>query len=488
MNELSYLYKLTSDAQFPIALSLLLLAILLFIVTRVARVITKNSLKATKDPSKELQWDVKENALLYLQISRVIGILSSVLLTGYLIYIGVKGTPMLGHLMEWLNIIVRWGHVVAGVMWIGASFYFVFLENNLNRTKGIRDELAGNLWAIHGGGFYFLEKYKVAPKEIPKDLHWFKYEAYFTWATGFALLWVVYYMDADALLIDKTKVDLSPAAAITIGISTLVGGWILYAALCKMLMNRPKVLGIVGFLCLVAIAYFLTQVFSSRAAYIHVGALIGTIMAWNVYFIIIPGQKAMVKAAFMGLPVDPTHGKKALQRSLHNNYLTLPVIFIMISNHFPSTFGNDYSWLILIVISLASAGIKHYWNLIEKGQRSRYILPVSVVAMISLVYFTKPKMEALDESIAQVEFSEVQSIIQARCVQCHSSVPTDDKWTAAPNGVMYDTPEQIKQYAQKIMIRAVQTKTMPQGNKTGMLESEREVLKNWILQGAKIDE
>lgn len=434
-------------------------------------------------------YDTHEHIVLLGQVRTVITTISVLFFGGWIIYRMIDGTPYQGHLMEWLNLIVRWGHVVAGVMWIGASFYFVFLENNLNRTIGVRDELAGNLWAIHGGGFYFLEKYKVAPKEIPKDLHWFKYEAYFTWMTGFALLSVVYYMDAKAFMIDPAVADISEFTSIAIGVSTLLFGWIVYDAMCKSpLIKNQKLFAVVGVLILTGIAYLLTQFLSARAAYIHVGALIGTCMAWNVYFTIIPGQKAMVRAAKLGLPLDASLGKKALQRSLHNNYFTLPVIFIMISNHFPSTFGHEYNWIVLMVIAIASAGIKHYWNLVEQGRVNRVILPISIVTLLALAVVTAPKVDKLDESLQPIPYSDVQTIINNRCTQCHSSAPTDEKWTSAPNGVMFDYPETVKSMAEKIMLRAVRTKTMPQGNKTGMTDEERETLKNWILQGADINE
>ena len=417
-----------------------------------------------------------------------IKVILPVFIIGYLVYIGAHGTVMEGHLTEWLNLLIRWAHVVAGIMWIGASFYFIFLENHLNRTDGVRDELAGNLWAVHGGGFYYLEKYKVAPKELPKKLHWFKYEAYFTWLTGFLLLSVVYYMNADAYLIDTSVCDISSGTGIMIGIGTLVFGWIIYDLMCRSkLIDKPKLFALVGFIFYIGLAYFLTHVFNSRAAFIHVGALIGTIMVGNVFFGIIPAQKELVGAALKGQPLNPALGKKAGLRSLHNNYLTLPVIFIMISNHFPSTFGSDFNWLILTGITLASAGVKHYWNLIERGEKSRYILAFSILAIISLALVTSPMFEESIETAIPVEFSEVQQIINARCVTCHSSYPTDDVLKVAPNGVMFDTPEQIRSMAPKIMTRAVHTKTMPQNNKTNMTLEERKVLKIWIIQGAHID-
>lgn len=467
------------------ALSIAMVVTIILVISAIRTMLVSSSHRL----SGADQYDTNENIVLLGQVRAVITVIAVLFFGGWMIYRMVDGTPYQGHLMEWLNLIVRWGHVVAGVMWIGASFYFVFLENNLNRTIGIRDELAGNLWAIHGGGFYFLEKYKVAPKEIPKDLHWFKYEAYFTWMTGFALLSVVYYMDAKAFMIDPSVADISEFTAIAIGVSTLLFGWIVYDAMCKSrLINDQRIFAAVGVVLLTGVAYFLTQYLSARAAYIHVGALIGTCMAWNVYFTIIPGQKAMVRAAKLGLPLDASLGKKALQRSLHNNYFTLPVIFIMISNHFPSTFGHEYNWIILMVIAVASAGIKHYWNLVEQGRVNRVILPISVVTLLALAFVTAPKADKLDESLQSIPYSDVQTIINNRCTQCHSSAPSDEKWTSAPNGVMFDNPETVQSMAEKIMLRVVRTKTMPQGNKTGMTDEERETLKNWILQGANINE
>ena len=280
------------------------------------------------------------------------------------LYLIVKGTIWEGHLMEWMNIVVRLMHISFGIAWIGASFYFVFLENALNRTNNVRDELAGNLWAVHGGGFYYLEKYKVAPKTIPKHLHWFKYEAYFTWISGFCLLFVVYYFNASAMLIDKNVMDISPLTGIGIGIGSFIIAWIVYDLLCKSFLIKKGIwFTIIGSFIAIAIAYFYSRIFNSRAAYIHFGAMLGSIMVANVFFVIIPAQKAMVKAAKEGKPLNPQLGKNAGLRSLHNNYFTLPVLFVMISNHFPSTFGNEHAWIILAVISLGAAGVKHYLNL-----------------------------------------------------------------------------------------------------------------------------
>jgi uncharacterized membrane protein len=388
-------------------------------------------------------------------------------------------------MMEWLNIVVRLMHITFGIAWIGASFYFVFLENALNRTKDVRDELAGNLWAIHGGGFYYLEKYKVAPQKIPKDLHWFKYEAYFTWLSGFSLLFVVYYFNAKSALIDTNLVNLSPLAAVSIGIGSLVVGWLIYDLLCKTsLVKRNTWFALIGFIIATAFAYFYSLVFSSRAAYIHFGAMLGTIMAANVFFIIIPAQKAMVKSAKEGKRLNPELGKHAGLRSLHNNYLTLPVLFVMISNHFPSTFGNKYSWAVLAAISLGTAGVKHYLNLREKGQHSIWVMPVSVLILLATAFISAPQKNA-GECKTEISINEVNMIIQQRCVSCHSTKPTDDVYTSPPNGVTYDTPQDIFRLKDKIYQRVVVTKTMPQNNKTGMTPEERDAIRCWFEQGGK---
>ncbi len=402
------------------------------------------------------------------------------------LYLYVKGSPWEGHLMEWMNIVIRLMHITFGIAWIGASFYFVFLENALNRTKDVRDELAGNLWAVHGGGFYYLEKYKTAPKTIPKHLHWFKYEAYFTWLSGFCLLFVVYYFNASALLIDKNVLDISPLSGIGIGVGSFIVGWIIYDLLCKSpLIKKPILFTLVGTVVLIGFAYFYCQVFSSRAAYIHFGSMIGSIMVANVFYVIIPAQKAMVKAAKEGLPLNPQLGKNALNRSLHNNYFTLPVLFVMISNHFPTTFGFEQPWLILSIITLGTAAVKHYLNLREKGALSVWVLPVSIIILLAGAFISAPpKNPAACNST--IEFTEVHQIIQARCISCHSSRPTDDVYKAPPNGVVYDTPNDIVFKKDLIMQRVVSTKTMPQNNKTGMTEKERDIIRCWVEQGASL--
>jgi len=401
------------------------------------------------------------------------------------VYFLVKGTPLEGHLLEWLNIIVRVMHFTFGIAWIGASFYFVFLENALNRTENVRDELAGNLWAVHGGGFYYLEKYKVAPTIIPRHLHWFKYEAYFTWLSGFALLFIVYYFNASAMLIDKNVMKLTTVQAIGISIGSFIIAWIIYDLLCKsVLKKKPLLFVLTSLILLVGFAYFYSHVFSGRAAFIHFGAMIGGIMVANVFFVIIPSQKAMVNAAKKGILPDAQKGKNALFRSIHNNYFTLPVLFVMVSNHFPSTFGNQHQWMVLAAISIGSAGIKHWLNLREQGRLSVWIMPVSVIILLGVAYITAPK--ASTAKCTEVSFAAVNNIIQQRCVSCHSSRPTDEVYTAPPNGLKYDTPEEIVAKKELIMQRVVVTKTMPQNNKTNMTPDERDAIRCWIEAGASL--
>jgi len=402
-----------------------------------------------------------------------------------ILYLFLKGTIWESHLFEWLNLTVRLLHVTFGIAWIGTSFYFVFLENALNRTDGVRDELAGNLWAVHGGGFYYLEKYKVAPKKIPKDLHWFKYEAYFTWLSGFCLLAIVYYFNAKSFLIDPEVLDIEPFTAIAISIGSLIIGWILYDQICKKLSNN-KIAFTLAITALVFIfAWFYAQVFSGRAAYIHFGAFLGTLMAANVFFVIIPGQKRMVNAAKKGFLPNPEDGKAAFIRSYTNNYFTLPVLFVMISNHFPSTFGNTHQWIVLIAITLGTAGIKHYLNIREKGQLSVWVMPISVLLLLSVAFVTAPTKPNYEDCREIVSFTKIQTIVNNRCTTCHSSNPTDAIWKVAPNGVKYDTAEQIYNLKDNIFQRVVVVKNMPfNNNQTGMTQEERDMINCWINQGA----
>jgi uncharacterized membrane protein len=463
-------------------------AILICLVIYLVSTSVNSNLKINSEGETVIQQKLR--AMLYDEVRDMKQILRYTLFTFILLYLAYRFTISTGlgaHVQEWLNLIVRWAHVLFGITWIGASFYFIFLENSLNRTEGLKPEIAGNLWAIHGGGFYYVEKYKSAPGQLPKKLHWFKYEAYFTWITGFFLLAIVYYTNAQAYLINESVMKLTVPQAISISIGTLVGSWFLYDLLCKSpLKNHKRIFAITAFLILVLLSYFLSHVFDGRAAFIHVGALLGTIMVGNVFFIIIPSQKALVQCAIEGKPLDESLGKNAGLRSLHNNYITLPVVFIMISNHFPSTFGGGYNWAILTGISLAGAGARHYINMHEKGKNLTWLIPAVGIALIALMIVTAPSKPKSAKDLPPVAFNEIQGIFKQRCVSCHSANPTDETQLSAPNGVIYDTPEQIKKMADKILIRAVQTKTMPQGNKTNMTDKEREQIGIWIAQGAII--
>lgn len=405
------------------------------------------------------------------------------LLAGFGILVEINGWQ--SHILSWLNLVVRWAHVIIGIAWIGASFYFVFLENSLNRTENLRDELAGNLWAIHGGGFYYVEKYKSAPAVLPNKLHWFKYEAYFTWITGFVLMIIVYYSQAELTMIGNR--DITPAMAIGIGLASLAVGWVVYDILCHTpLLHQHLWFFICMFLFLVLMALLLSFLLSPKAAYMHVGAMMGTMMAGNVFRSIIPSQKAMVKAALLKGTLDPALGQNAGLRSLHNNYFTLPVVFIMISNHFPSTFGHPYNWAILGGLILVSTGIRHYLNLAEKGRQAFWILPLATLGLLVLAMITAPPAASPDGG-PKVSFRQVQSIFESRCNSCHASHPTDDVWVTPPNGVTFEEPRQIIAMKDQIMMRVIVTETMPQANKTNMTAEERELIKRWILQGASVD-
>ena len=425
--------------------------------------------------------------------------------------------------MEWLNLSVRWVHMITGVAWIGASFYFVWLENNLNRVNP-KDGLAGDLWAIHGGGIYHLEKYKLAPPTMPDNLHWFKWEAYFTWMSGVALLCVVFYANPTLYLLAPGS-SLSGPEGVLLGIGSLFVGWFIYSFLCdSALGKRPALLGFILFVLLIAAAYGFSKVFSGRGAYLHVGAVIGTIMVGNVFRIIMPAQRALVAAIAENRTPDPALPAKGLLRSRHNNYFTLPVLFIMISNHFPSTYGSQYNWLILAGIAVAAVLVRHYFNTRHNSQKYAWTLPAGALAMICLAYVTGPKPVSTAPDVAKtpaaieyqplpetalggglkpaapaapaaepaaapaqatIDFDKVHGVIQERCAVCHSAKPTSPLFSTAPAGVMFDTPAQIQQQAARIQAQAVASQIMPLGNITQMTQQERDLIGTWINQGAR---
>jgi uncharacterized membrane protein len=393
---------------------------------------------------------------------------------------------MNAHYLEWLNLTVRWIHMTIGIAWIGASFYFNWLENNLNRIHNLREEIKGDLWALHGGGFYYLEKYKVGPQVLPDDLHWFKYEAYFTWVSGMVLLALVFYLQPSAYLLDPAVSSIGPAAGIGIGLGTLVIGWFVYDFLCKTpLVEMGVYFAAFGMALISAVAYVLTHLLSGRAAYLHVGAMIGTIMAANVFMVIIPSQKILVDTVASGKELDPRPGQNALRRSRHNNYFTLPVLFVMLSGHFPSTYSNPYSWLVLSAIFVLSAGVRHYFNIRKQNPASIWFIPFAIAGLAGLAVFTAPRssgdlVDKYAETSTQELYGNALKVIQMRCQPCHSANPTDDLFRTAPNGIFFDTPEQIHALMDRIRVRAVELKTMPLINKTGITDQEREVLGAWI--------
>lgn len=395
---------------------------------------------------------------------------------------------LLAYGVEWLNLIVRWLHLITGIAWIGASFYFVWLDNTIRpplpgselAAKGV----AGELWAVHGGGFYNPQKYLVAPKQLPPELHWFKWEAYSTWLSGFALLVIVYYFNASAMMIDRSVADIGPWQAIGIGLGTLVVGWAVYDLLCRSgLGRRDGWFGLVMFAFIVAAGYLLSKWLSGRAAYIHVGAMIGTMMAGNVLMLIIPGQRRMVDAMLAGRTPDPVHGQKAKQRSVHNNYFTLPVLFIMISNHYAMSYSHAYNWLVLAAIMAAGVLIRHFFNLRHKGRVEWRYPAAGVALLLAVAVLIAPKPPA--QAAASADFSRVQAIVGQRCAGCHAAQPRQPGFAAAPAGVLLDTPASIRQNAARIYQQAVQLKAMPLGNMTGITDDERAALGSWFAGGAQ---
>lgn len=385
---------------------------------------------------------------------------------------------MEAHIAEWLNLLVRWVHFSIGVAWIGASFYFNWLENHLNRKPPQDKGIDGNLWAVHGGGFYHLKKFTNGPDKLPEVLHWFKWEAYMTWVSGMTLLAIVYYYNAKAMMIDPSVYNLSPMAAIAIGIGSGILSWFVYDLLCKSsLKEKPLLLGVLIFIYLAMLAFVLTQFLSPRAAFIHVGAAIGTIMAANVFFVIIPAQKELVKALSEDRIPDASYGASGLLRSRHNNYLTLPVLFIMISNHFPTTYGNQYNWLVLIAVSTVGILARHYFN-IRHLSKALWMLPTALFGFIMIVMATMPAKQKALEAADKVTTAQILPIISERCFSCHSSKPTQPGFVTPPAGLAYDKEGVLENNADKINIQVMQ-KIMPLGNLTKMTDDEREQVNRW---------
>jgi uncharacterized membrane protein len=386
------------------------------------------------------------------------------------------------YLLDWLTLLARWAHVVVGIAWIGASFYFIWLDNRLEKSSDPR--LAGELWAIHGGGFYRAEKFRLAPAEMPKTLHWFKWEAYWTWITGFFLLVLIYYVSAEIYLVDSAVMPLSKGAAIGIGIGSLIAGLVVYEGLCRSPLGKSNLsLSLVLFVLLAVLAWGLCQIFSGRGAFMHYGAILGTIMVANVAHIIIPGQRRMVEAMRAGREPDPKDALAGKQRSVHNTYFTLPVLFTMIASHHAFTFGGRWSWLVLVALTAAGALIRVWFVMRHKGGAPAWPLAAGIGVLLVLVVFLSPR----EEKGSAVKFDDVKKIVDSRCIACHVAKPSFPGLAEAPKGILLDTPERIHVQAGAILAQTVVSKAMPPGNLTKMTDEERALLGRWIRSGAKLD-
>jgi uncharacterized membrane protein len=392
------------------------------------------------------------------------------------------------YLTDWLNLLFRWLHVIAAMAWIGTSFYFVFLDNALRPPEQARDREAGatgELWAVHGGGFYHVQKHPVSPSRLPEPLHWFKWEAYTTWLSGFALLVVLYYFHASTYLIDPSVADLSSGEAIAISLAGLVLAWVVYDVLCRAVAN-DLVVGAVGIGLTALSAWAAGELFSGRGAYIQVGAMLGTIMAANVLFVIIPAHWELVRAKQQERPPRVERGLEAKRRSVHNNYLTLPVLLTMLSNHFPFLYGREHGWLVLLALMLIGAWVRHFFNLRRRGRTVLAIPVAAAIATIALAWAIEPDETEPTTGAEPVTVAQVQAIVERRCITCHSTSPTNDQFKTAPAGVVFDTPQEVAERAEAIRAQAVDSTAMPLGNVTGMTDTERETLGAWIAAGAPV--
>lgn len=399
---------------------------------------------------------------------------------------------MIGIVWEWAELAVRWLHVVAGIAWIGSSFYFIALDLSLRQRPGLPEGAGGEAWQVHGGGFYNMVKYLVAPARLPDELTWFKWEAYTTWLSGMTLLALVYYLQAELLMIDAGVMDLVPWQAVAISLAGLALGWIVYDLLCRSPLGRSDAaLAGVGFVFLVALAWGFTLLFSGRGMMMQLGALIGTMMVANVFLVIIPNQKKVVADLLAARKPDPRLGAQAKQRSLHNNYLTLPVIFTMIANHYPLAFAGRWNWLMLAIVLVIGAVIRHFFN--TKHRTGKVALSTlgwtwgaAAAGLAAVVWLSAQPAMRLDAAALPVEadFAEVENVVLSRCAMCHATEPLWEGVRVPPKGVALETPAQIRAHARAIEMQAVHTHAMPPGNVTFMEEGERQLLAAWLAAGA----
>jgi uncharacterized membrane protein len=395
------------------------------------------------------------------------------------------------YLLDWSNLLLRWLHVIVAIAWIGSSFYFVFLDSSLTPPQDEqlkKDGVGGELWAVHGGGFYHPVKFAGAPPKLPDNLHWFYWESYSTWLSGFALFLISYIWSPSVYLIDPKVMDWSPAAAVTAALAFLVVFWFLYDAICRTLGQKENGDAKVGALVLVLVcvaAYAATQLFAGRAAFLLVGAMIATAMSANVFFWIIPGQRTMVADMKAGRPVDPIHGKRGKQRSVHNTYFTLPVLFAMLSNHYSFTYTHEYNWLILIGMMFAGAAIRQFFVMRHGYKLGRNPHPwkyaaVGVLALLALIVWLRPAPVQAVAAPASVSYAQLKPVIEQRCVMCHGEA-------LQSKNVRLDTPEAVKLHAQTVYQQVVVSRLMPMNNATGLTEEERALFDVWFKGGAKVD-
>ena len=391
-------------------------------------------------------------------------------------------------LTEWSSLILRWLHVMAGIGWIGSSFYFIHLDLSLRARTGLADGVQGEAWQVHGGGFYRIVKYLVAPAEMPDELTWFKWEAYTTWLSGFALMVVVYYLDAELFLVDKSVLELTPVQAGLFSFGSLALAWLLYEAACRSGLAQYELrFAIGGYLFLVGLTYAFTHVLSGRGAFNQIGAIIGTIMVANVFALIIPNQKRITAALLAGRAPDPKLGKTSKERSVHNNYLTLPVIFLMISNHYPLLYATRYNWLIVAIVLALGPVIRHFFNARHAGKPSPWwVWGVAACGMIAVALLSAagPRDAKVGALAAPATFASVEEIILSRCSMCHAAEPVWASIVTAPRGILLDDAAHIKRNARLIGRNAAWANAMPPGNVTEMSGDERAILAAWLSAGA----
>ncbi|MGJ7507387.1 urate hydroxylase PuuD [Variovorax sp. GT1P44] len=398
---------------------------------------------------------------------------------------------MESYYLDWANLLLRWVHVITAIAWIGASFYFVMLDNSLEKPEdqeSLDKGVGGEQWAVHGGGFYNMQKYALAPKKLPDHLHWSYWESYSTWLTGFALFTMSYLWNASTYLIDKSKMDWQPGAAIGVALAFFVVFWMVYDAICQLFGQRKNGDTIVGVLVALFIAFaawLACHWFAGRAAFLLVGAMMATTMSGNVFFWIIPGQRKNVAALREGRPVDPIHGQRGKQRSVHNTYFTLPVLFAMLSNHYSFTYTHKYNWIVLLLIMLGGAAIRQFFVVRHRfkpgnaGNPIPYALFGIAVLGLTIIWMKPEPVEAPAPGAAaqKVSFGEVQKVLEQRCYMCHGA-------QVQMKNVRLDTPDQVAAHAQAVYQQVVVTKIMPMNNATGITDAERALIGKWFDSGA----